>query len=374
MFPGMARSFEQSLVSQRVEPEVERPVWTPEAIGWATISCDGRTSADSWLRQMVIRSRAEGGRPLTHPVSGAKLTKSTVRELSFGRTPQDSWERLRKNEYFAVYSALFPDLARAHVDFLAKKNDDMLENVKASQALAVTSQHKGAAAEALMKLAPKELGAGVLLCCNDRCNQPRKLGTCPQTQRPWQTCSLECFTAQESADAMRELQRVDESPMHDGAPVPCGLFQLNNPYAGHDVNVGVRYLDVVGLVELTPDGELMRNNAVLLMEMRRELPATLREWLQESIAAQATRLAASVADGSASVSMAGGSPITEEEYPTLALPEKGQKRKMSEFAYSLHESGVSHLVTLSSKGAGRGKGRHRAKGGRKGGGGAGRGR
>ena len=76
MFPGMARSFEQSLVSQRVEPEVERPVWTPEAVGWATISCDGRTSADSWLRQMVIRSRVEGGRPITHPVSGAKLTKS----------------------------------------------------------------------------------------------------------------------------------------------------------------------------------------------------------------------------------------------------------------------------------------------------------
>jgi hypothetical protein len=166
---------------------------------------------------------------------------------------------------------------------------------------------------------------------------------------------------------MRELQRVEESQAWDGAPAPNGLSQVNNPYAGDGANVGVQYQDVVALVELTPDGESMRNNALQMMEERRELPRPLRTWLQDSIAAQVIRLAALEADGSLSVSMAGGSPITEEEFPILALPARGRKRRVSEFAYSLQESGAS-------KGAGKGKGWHRAKGRGKGGGGAGRGR
>jgi hypothetical protein len=111
----------------------------------------------------------------------------------------------------------------------------------------------------------------------------------------------------------------------------------------------------------------MRDNAVIMMEERMELPEALRRWLQECIAAQATRLAALVADGSVGVSMAGGSPITEDEFPTLALPTGSRKRKVGEYAYSLHGSGAG-------KGASKGKGKQRAGGRGKGGGGAGRGR
>jgi hypothetical protein len=122
MFPGMALMFEEYLVQQPVDRhanlvnlERELLVRTPEAVEWATIAWDGRDSTDNWLRQLVAEIKMKGGRPLTHPVSGEDLTRSTVRRLKFGRVPQDSLESLRQNEYFTVYTTLFPDLARAHV-------------------------------------------------------------------------------------------------------------------------------------------------------------------------------------------------------------------------------------------------------------------
>jgi hypothetical protein len=349
--------FEDTLVQQPdvglaglASLERELLVRTPEAVEWATIACDGRNSADSWLRQLVAENKMKNGKPFTHPVSSEDLTLSTVKRLKFGRVPQDTRDSLRQNDYFAVYASGFPALASAHVHSLVQKKVEMLEDVRNSQALAVSSQNKGAAAVALMKLAPKiaqslaatkvaepwrvkavaeeskGLEAGVLLCCNDKCNQLRKLGKCPKTQKPWLACSKECFKAQESMDMMREQQRVEESS------------QVNNPYVDDGADVRVRYQDVVALVDLSPEGEGMRNNALQMMEQRRELPEPLLSWLEDSIAAQATRLAALEVDGSPGVTMAGGRPVTEEEYPTQALPTK--KRKMSALAHSLHESGI----------------------------------
>jgi hypothetical protein len=174
---------------------------------------------------------------------------------------------------------LLVDLARAHEYSLAQKSEDIVENARASQTLAATSRHVDTAAATLVTL-----GAGVLLCCNDRCKKPRMLGVCPKTQRPWQACSKECFEAQESVDAMRDLERVE--------------------------------------------------------------------------------------------AMAGGSPITEEDFPSLALPARGQRKRAREYAYSLHDSGTGKGTGEGAKGAakGKGKGWDRAKGKGKGGAGAGRGR
>jgi hypothetical protein len=141
-------------------------------------------SANKWLRQLVCEIKTKGGKPLAHPVTGEDVTPSSLKQLKYGRGPQDSLESSKeRNEYFSIYTALFPDLARAHAYSLAQKSKDMLENARASQVLTATSRHVDTAAAALMKLAPVmgsslarirrldgklKLGAGVLLCCNDR--------------------------------------------------------------------------------------------------------------------------------------------------------------------------------------------------------------
>jgi hypothetical protein len=165
---------------------------------WEIIAWDGMVSTNRWLRHVVRDIKSNGERPLAHPVTGKDVTVSGLKQLKYGRGLQDSSESLGRNEYFAIYKAMFPDMASLYENSLIQKRVDMVENAKGSQALAATSRNVGTAASTLVTL-----GAGVLLCCNDRCKKPRALGVCPKTKRLLQACIKECFKAQECVDARR---------------------------------------------------------------------------------------------------------------------------------------------------------------------------
>jgi hypothetical protein len=64
---------------------------------------------NKWLRQVVCALDSKGDKPLVHPaLSGRNVTLSALNELKYGAEPQDSTGSLRRNEYFAVYKAMYP--------------------------------------------------------------------------------------------------------------------------------------------------------------------------------------------------------------------------------------------------------------------------
>jgi hypothetical protein len=89
--------------------------WPWEAIVW-----DGMLSANKWLRQVVCALDSKGDKPLAHPtLPGRNVTLSALNALKYGAEPQDSVGSLRRNEYFSVYKAMYPDMTRLYEESIS---------------------------------------------------------------------------------------------------------------------------------------------------------------------------------------------------------------------------------------------------------------